>query len=209
MHRSAALAASLLVAVAVAVASPGPLARLARADERAERAAARAPVPLDGIAAIVDDTFIFRSEVALRAQPFLVRLSETKDPVKRRAERAEIEKQTLARIIEEHLIARDAKVLAVQVADAEVAAAIDSIAKTNGLDRKRLEVEVKRSGLTVLDYEEEVRRQILEQRWLLVRAGRKIDRKQASDPAAFQAELWKHRELLVAELRARAFIEVR
>jgi len=205
MRAPQSVVAALVAALpfALALAATGPIARTARA----ETPAARVPAPLDGIAAVVGDAFVFRSDVERRARPFHDKLP--KDPLKRRVALAELHAQTLERIIDEHLIAKDAKALALTVEDADVSAAIDAIAKANGIDRKKLEAEVLRQGFTFVEYEEEVRRQVLEQRWILVRIRSKIDPKAATNPAMFQVELEKHRIAALAELRARTHVEVR
>ena len=168
---------------------------------------ARAPVPLDGIAAIVDDEIIFRSDLDTQVRHFEQKLSH--DPVQRRAELAAMEKEVLARAIDTILIARDCKRLRLEATDAEVAAGIESVAKANNFTRKRLETELANAGFTTLEYQEEIRRQILEQKWLMTRASGKIDRKKAPDAASFQAALEKQREALLVDLRRRAYIEVR
>lgn len=178
----------------------------ARAEEPRARVA-RAPVPLDGIAAIIDDVFIFRSDVAARAKRFEPTLS--RDPTKRRAELAAMEKQLLARMIDELLVTKDAKVLHIEVTDAEVDAGVASVAQANNMTRSALEAEVKKAGFSRVEYEEEIKRQIAEQRWLLLRAAGKIDRKKAADNEAFAAAVEKQREILLVELRSRAFIEIR
>ena len=210
-----------LAALAVAVASSAPSA--ARADDKpaapstpgspatagaAERAREpRTPVPLDGIAAVVDDAVIFRSDVLARTKPFLEKLS--KDPTKRRGELASMKEQLLSRMIDEILVAKDAAKLGITVNDADVSNGLDSVAKSNGVTRKQLEAEVKRIGLSVPDYEDEIRKQVLEGRWLMLRAAARVDRKKATDPAAFEQELMKLREIILVQLRAHAYIEMR
>lgn len=177
-----------------------------RAEEPRARVA-RAPVPLDGVAAIVDDVILFRSEITARARHFESKLS--RDPVKRRAELVDMEKQLLARLIDETLVAKEAAKLHIEATDAEVAAGIESVAQANKLSRKQLEAEITKVGYTFAEYQEEIRHQLLEQKWLVLRVSGKIDRKKTPDAASFQAAMEKERELLLAELRARAFIEVR
>src|SRR4051794_15614145 len=73
-----------VLAVVLAAATVSTIASIApetQADEPRSRVA-RAPVPLDGIAALVDDVRIFRSDVIARARHFEEKLS--KDPTKRR-----------------------------------------------------------------------------------------------------------------------------
>jgi hypothetical protein len=206
MGRSTALAAKVFATLTVGAVAALSAASDARAEEPRARVA-RAPVPLDGIAAVVEDVIVFRSEVAARVRRFESTLSH--DPIKRRAERVEIEKQILGRMIDEILMMKDAKRLQIEVSDADVSAGIDMVAQANNFDRKRLEAEVQKAGYSVVDYYEDVRRQITEQRWLVIRAAGKIDRKKAPDVTIFQALLEKQREALLAELRGHAFIEVR
>lgn len=178
----------------------------AHADER-RAGVAQAPVPLDGIAAIVDDVVVFRSEVAARAKRFEATLSH--DPTKRRTELAAMEKPLLARMIDEILVTKDAKALHIEVTDDELNAGVASVAQANHMDRKALEAEVKKAGFTRAEYQEEIKRQIAEQRWLILRAAGKIDRKKAVDNEAFAAAVEKQREILLADLRSRAFLEIR
>lgn len=167
----------------------------------------RAPVPLDGIAAVVDESVIFRSDVALRAKPFLERLS--KDPVQRRVQLGALHKELLQHMIDELLVAKDAAVAQISVTDAEVAAGVAQVAAKNNVTRAQLEAEVKRQGLTVREYEEEVRRQIVEGKWLNLRVAVKLDRVALSDPATLEQQLLQERAVYVQELRKRAYIEVR
>jgi hypothetical protein len=178
----------------------------AHAEERGVRGA-RPPIPLDGVAAIVDDLVIFRSDVNARVRRFESKLPG--DPSARRAERAKLEKALLARMIDEVLFLTDARRLRIEATDAEVSAGIESVAKGNGLDRKQLEAEVMKTGYSVPEYQEEIRKQIIEQRWLLQRTSTKLLRKRTGDGAELQAALEKEREVLLEALRSRAFIEVR
>jgi peptidyl-prolyl cis-trans isomerase SurA len=120
-----------------------------------------------------------------------------------------MEKQILARMIDEILMVKDAKRLQIEVSDADVSTGINSVAQANNFDRKRLEAEVQKAGYSVPEYHEEIRRQIMEQRWLVIRAAGKIDPKKAPDATTFQALIEKQREAFLAELRGHAFIEVR
>jgi peptidyl-prolyl cis-trans isomerase SurA len=161
MVRSA-VASAALIGLAIACGATS-----AHAEEPRARAA-RAPVPLDGIAAVVDDVFVFRSDVNARVRHYEATLS--KDPTKRRAELAAMEKALVAKIIDELLIAKDAKALHIEVTDAEVSAGVTSVAQANNLNRKALETEVQKAGFTLAEYQEEIRRQIAEQKWLIARA---------------------------------------
>jgi parvulin-like peptidyl-prolyl isomerase len=204
MIRPARLRVALLASgLAVAATSHGDLAR---AEEPRARVA-RAPVPLDGVVAIVDDVTIFRSDVATRIRRLESTLS--KDPRERRREIAELEKGMVARLVDETLIRKDAAKLYLLVTDAEVSAAIGTVAAANKMDRQQLDVEVAKAGYSPTEYQDEVRRQILEQKWLVARAMRLIDRKKAADSAALEAAFEKQRKILLLELREHAYVEIR
>src|SRR5688572_29448361 len=96
------------IALTLTLALAPALAHTARAQPRADgtQRGPRVPVPLDGIAAVVDSTVIFRSDITQRSRPFLERLS--KDPIQRRAQMAELQKELLAHMIDEILVAKDA-----------------------------------------------------------------------------------------------------
>ena len=167
----------------------------------------RGLVPLDGVVAIVDDVVFFRSDVIARLKRLDAKLS--KDPAQRREEQAELVKQVTRRLIDEVLVMKDAAKLHIEVSDADVDRGIDMVAAQNKVDRKTLEAEVKDSGYTLAEYREELRRQILEEKWLVLRGASKIDRTKLTNPAAIDVAFEKQRQLLLGELRAHAFIELR
>lgn len=203
MRCSRARVVFLVSALALAAA---PHEGLAHADEP-RPGVANLPVPLDAIVAIVDDVIIFRSDIATRVRHFESKLSS--DPRTRRTELAELTKVILTHLVDEVLIAKDAARLHIEATEAEVAAGIATVATANKMDRKQLEAEVASAGYSPADYQDEIRRQILEQKWLVLRAAGRIDRKKARDPASFQSAFEKQRELIVAELRTHAYVEIR
>jgi parvulin-like peptidyl-prolyl isomerase len=207
MRRLLACAPWVLVSATVLLQSPAARAEPAAPAAPAPARTARAPIPLDGIAALVDDVTIFRSDVAARVRHFEAKLS--KDPVKRRVELAEASRTLLSRMIDEALVSKDATKLHIDASDTEVTNAIGAVAQQNNVDRKTLDAEIAKAGFSALEYRDELRRQIVEQKWLMARAAGKIDRKKTPDAASFQAALEKEREALLVDLRSHAFIEVR
>lgn len=138
------------------------------------------PVLVDRVVAFVDGQLVFQSQVEKRASA---------QKVSRQVARAEL--------IDALLIARDA---GLTPTDSDVDGALDTIAKENRLDRAALEAEVKRQGLTVAEYREQLRSQLLELRWLLARAnGASLET--ADERLAL-------REKLLTALRKRAVVEV-
>lgn len=109
--------------------------------------------------------------------------------------------RALSALIDEALIEADAIALRVEVEDGEVDRAIEQIRTRNELTAAQLDAELTRQGLTRRSYRAEVRRQLLELRWLLLKTG--PDR--PTTPEALERE----RARLVAALRAAAAVEVR
>ncbi len=138
------------------------------------------PVLVDRVAAAVDGQLVFRSQVEKRV------ITQKVSPRVARAE-----------LIDALLIAKDA---GFTPTESEIDGALDTIAKGNAVDRTALEAEVKRQGLTVAEYREQLRGQLLEMRWILARANG-ASLKTDEERAAL-------REKLLAPLRKRAVIEV-
>lgn len=161
------------------------------------------PARIDGIAAIVDDALIFRSEVIARARPHLA-LNAAAGP----AEREALQREILVGMIEEALIAADAARLHIVVTEAELAGALAAVRAMNGIDGAGLDAQIRRSGMSYEEYEAQLRSYLLEQKWLSSRS-EAIDPYLFADAASHAAAYAEQRRILVAALRMRAFIEVR
>jgi hypothetical protein len=161
-----------------------------------------APSLIDGIAALVDGVPIFRSELLARVRPYLAQGGRTE------AQEARLPAEVLEQMFDETLIEIDAARLGLGVTEAELAAAIVMLKQINGLDAARLEAAVQGSGMTLAEYEDQLRYQLLEQRWLMVRAA-DIDAFLFAEDASLTDAFGTARQRLVAELRERSFIEVR
>jgi peptidyl-prolyl cis-trans isomerase SurA len=194
-----AIAAALLAALpAGAAAAPPP---------SSAPAAASAPVLVDKVVAVVNDTSIFWSELALRRRPFEAKLS--KDPAQRRVQHEQLTKEILSQMIDESLVMNECARLHVDVADDEIEKALQQVAEKNKISRKQLDDEVSAQGFTPAEYRAELRRQIFVAKWVHVTIVPTIDKKIASDAAAFGAAIEARQRDAMAELRKRAYVEVR
>lgn len=155
-------------------------------------AASAQPVLVERIVAVVDGEPVFQSEVERRATRDA---PDAKAPPQRQRAlaRAKVD------LIDAKLIAKD---MGGAPTDAEIDAAIEGVAKGAKLDRAALEAAVVRHGMTLAEYREVLRSQLLELRWLMSRA-RERDVSIASD-----TEREALRTSLVVVLRKRAVIEV-
>ena len=164
--------------------------------------AARSAHTLDGVAAIVNDVVIFRSDVGARVRRLEGDLP--KEPHERQAKRREQEKQILVSIVDEVLIAQAAAKEEIVVADAAVADAITTTANSMNMNREQLAAAVTKRGYTMPEYEDEIRNLLLEATFLFRKA-----RPVAKAGPDRDAEIAKYRERLLIELRGRAYVEVR
>ncbi|MBL8923099.1 MAG: hypothetical protein JNJ54_29890 [Myxococcaceae bacterium] len=155
-------------------------------------AASAQPVLVDRIAAVVDGEPVFQSDVERRA---------SRDDPDAKAPQQRLRALARARLdlIDAKLIAKDFRVTPT---DAEIDAAIDGVAKGAKLDRAALEAAVTRHGMSLAEYREVLRSQLLELRWLMTRS------KERSVSISSDAEREALRTSLVVELRKRAVIEV-
>lgn len=198
-----------LAAAFIAVALAGPA-----------RAEPRGVVLIDRVVAVVDGGLILRSEVVARARPMAAQLPKNAPPDALELLHARVRDV----MIEERLIQKRADKLHVTVSDAEIASAMESIAKNVGIPVGELEAEVRRQGITLTEYHSELRRQLLEGKWVMLEVRPRLDPAlfkpeppvKTKDPrAAAEADrakmeaLSKKRDEVIAELRRASYVEVR
>jgi peptidyl-prolyl cis-trans isomerase SurA len=181
---------SLSLVVAAAAASAVLPARAAPTSKSGDA------VVLDRVVARIDADTILQSDLLERARPLLAKGGD----------RHAVLQQVLSQMIDDDLIARDAARRQVVITDAQVQQAIDQVRKNSSLTKAQLDALLRKQGVTRRAYEDEIRRQLLEYKWLLVRIGTKA---KPGDPKAYESFVVQAREAAVAELRRGAFIEVR
>jgi peptidyl-prolyl cis-trans isomerase SurA len=162
---------------------------------------------LDRVEAVVDDVPILRSDLRTRERPYLQRLP--KDAEARAKTLPQLRKELLEKMIDEVLVAKRAEKLRITVTDAEIDMAMRSVAKNAGVTMQQLESELQLQGMTRAEYVEELRRQIIEGKWLQIEGAPKVDRRAFTTEEAFMQALERKRQELIQELRAKAHVEVR
>ncbi len=119
--------------------------------------------PLDGIAAIVDNEVILRSEVEQAAQSLLYRMAEQQGPLPP-AIVAQIRREALDSLIDERLILQYAKQAKMTVTDEEIDAAILAIAQDENATPEEIYAAAERQGLAREAYRQELGKQITKMR---------------------------------------------
>lgn len=123
---------------------------------------ARATI-VERIVAVVGDDPILLSDVRNRSRPFLVRIyQEVPDGPQRSAAITQVYKLVLERMIDEELEDRAAARAGIVVTSQEIDQALARIAAQNGMTEQQILAEAQQSGLTVAQYRDELRRQVLQ-----------------------------------------------
>lgn len=155
-------------------------------------------VLVDRLAAVVDAHPITRSAVDARATLLGAPASGEG--------REKARQEALGSLIDDWLIHLDAERLGVTVESEEIERALGEVAGSNHLSVSALLTEVTRHGFTAESYRVEVRRQLLELRWLTLAANRAA---RPSAPEAMMAFMAAERTRLLAALRLQVAIEVK
>ncbi len=137
-------------------------------------AAARARV-VEKIAAVVGDDIILQSEVEDRAAPLLSEAESIANPTEREARANAIRRQVLDQMIDDKLLAQKATELKLTVSDEEIDRSIDQIKQQYGLNDEQLRNELRKQGLTMAEYRQNTKREILKYRVLNIAVGSKIN----------------------------------
>jgi peptidyl-prolyl cis-trans isomerase SurA len=124
---------------------------------------------IDGIAAIVNDDLILKSELDERARPVLRRLDPGLPAAMKESETHKVRVETLNSLITDRLIKGQVTELHIEVGDAEVNAAIEDVKKQRGLDDKALRAAIENEGLSYDEYREVVKGHLVKSKLFAVR----------------------------------------
>lgn len=168
-------------------------------------------VLVDKIVAVVAEVSILRSDVLAAARPFYAKIGKPEEHAK---EVEALHQDILARMIEDVLVAREARRLTLDVRPADIEQAKEWIAKQNKISKEQLETEVKKQGVGKEEYEAELHRQLLAEKWVAMKVRPRVKvpvptSDKPEDQAPFLKALEEERRKAVAELRQNAFVEVR
>lgn len=172
------------------------------------REALAAPRPLDRIVAVVDQSPILLSEVRSRLRPILAKLAEDAKRPPTEAEIAAAQRELLERIIDERVFAVDPETRSIEASAAEVDGAIQEMAKAAERTPDAVYADVRRYGMTREAFRAEVRRQLVDARWMIGSIRPRV-RVSVNDDAAYARALAEERAKALARLRAAHFVEVR
>lgn len=131
---------------------------------------------VERVVAIVGQDAILLSDLKERALPYMVRIigSIPEGPA-RSANISQLYKMLLDTMIDEQLENEAASKAGVEITDEQVDAAIEQTAAQNGISTNEILVEAKRSGLSVKNYREELRRQLIQRSMMELRLRGRIN----------------------------------
>src|SRR5690606_19924413 len=121
-------------------------------------------VVVERIVAVVGEKAILLSDLRRRARPFLLQLyARVPEGPQRAAAESRIMSDLIERIVDEELEALAATRDAMRVTAEEVDKALQNIARASGMPLPQLLENIKAdTGMTEVEYREEIRRQVLE-----------------------------------------------
>ncbi len=152
---------------------------------------------VERVVAVVGDSVVLLSDLRTRARPYLSRISE-QIPVgaQRSAAISQLYETVLKRLVEEQLQERAALKAKVSVTAQEISAALERVAKQNGISLDDLMAEASRSGMTEAQYRQEIRRQLLEAKLLNLRVQGRIQVTDADVRASYRDLVLEERKQL-------------
>lgn len=115
---------------------------------------------VERVVAVVGDRPILLSDLRKRTKPFAASLPASSS--ERAAARTRLFSEMLDRMVDEELLRRAAARAQVTVSREEVEAAMQRVARGNGVTMEELLAEVERSGVSLAQYRTELRRQLLD-----------------------------------------------
>ena len=173
------------------------------------RAAHATPVLVDRVIAVVEDRPIYRSELLVRARPYLLKLGEKRDPKAVR----EVYRTVTERMIDELLIQAVAKDMKLTVTEEDIERAMKDLAERGNVTRDGLLAEAKKQGLSPEEFHEELKRQLFEAKWIAVKVRPRVRAPEAGTPEEKQQALATlldvERKRQLSLLRSIAYVEVR
>lgn len=119
---------------------------------------------IDSVVAVVNREVILKSELDLHLKRYKEGLDAITDPAARGKKRIEITEQILRALIDERLFAQEAVRMGLGATDQEVERAVAEVKQQNKLDDAGIAKAVSEQGLTVAQWREELRRQIMQAR---------------------------------------------
>lgn len=129
---------------------------------------------VEKIAAVVGDEIVLASEVEEKAAPFMTEIAGITNVTQRAARATALRREVLDRLIDDLLILQQANELKLAVSSEDIDRVVDQIKKDNNLSDTQLQDELRRSGVSMTSYRQDLKKQIVRQRVLHIAVGAKV-----------------------------------
>ena len=118
---------------------------------------------IDRIVAIVNDDIVTLSQLDMAAAQYRKNIETSQESSARKQElMTQLNTQVLNQLVETSLVLQEAKRMGISVDDADVDHAVENFKKEHDLDQERLELALTAQGVTLEQYRERIREQILQ-----------------------------------------------
>jgi peptidyl-prolyl cis-trans isomerase SurA len=152
---------------------------------------------VERIVAVIGEHAILLSDLRARARPFLLRIaSQPLDDAQRAAATTQVYSQMLARMVDEELEERAANQSHVSITPREIDNALARVAAQNNVSEEKVVAEAMASGLTEVQYRQEIRRQLLEAKLMNLRVQGRLNVTEADLESEYQAIVRDERKQL-------------
>jgi len=120
---------------------------------------------LDRIVAVVDGDIITQAQLNKETERYRKSIeSSANSEEKKKILMDELNKKMLESLIDQSLTQQEAKKYSIEIAEAEIDGAIENIRKNKALSKEALEKAIAQEGLTLSEYRESIKKQILQAR---------------------------------------------
>ncbi len=131
---------------------------------------------VERVVAIVGEDAILLSDLKERSLPYLLRIyAQIPEGPARAANVSQLYRMVLSTMVDEELESDAARAAGVEITDEQVDAAIEQTAAQNGISVNEILVEAKRSGLSIKNYRDELRRQLVQRSMIELRLRGRIN----------------------------------
>ena len=129
---------------------------------------------VEKIAAVVGDSVILGSEVEEKSAPLMSEATQITDPAKRTARATALRHEVLERLIDDELILQQAADLKLTITSEQIDSSIDEIKRQNNIDDTQLREALKGQGMTMQNYRNDIKRQLLRFRVINIAVGSRV-----------------------------------
>jgi peptidyl-prolyl cis-trans isomerase SurA len=152
-------------------------------------------VVVERVVAVVGDRPILKSELHARARPFLIQIAQHVPPgPQQAAAESTVFQELLQKMVDEELEIQAADKAKITVSSDEIDSALHNVAAAQGISVGELMKGAVKSGLTELEYREEMRRQILEFKMLQLRVKGRVRITEEDVKAMYERTLREERK---------------